>query len=225
MRKIMVVEDEEAIARVLAAYLKKAGYEVAIASNGEEAIKMFPAFQPNAILLDIMMPGSDGFDVLQYVRNRSSCPIIMLTALSDTDYKLKGFSLGADDYITKPFVAEEVVARVQAVLRRSNSLMEERASLYGELKINFDTRELFLKDQSIDLTPKDTSLLLFLASHSTQVFTRDQLIDRVWGMDYEGSDRAVDLAIKRIRKALDGWSKQEGEIKTIRGVGYQFCVY
>ncbi|WP_335872390.1 response regulator transcription factor [Bacillus sp. 2205SS5-2] len=225
MRKIMIVEDEATIARVLAAYLKKAEFEVEIASSGKEAIQRFSIFQPNVILLDIMMTGADGFDVLKYVRTISSCPVIMLTALSDTEYKLKGFSQGADDYITKPFVAEEVVARVQAILRRAKALSDDHLGLFGALKVDFQSRQLFLSNERLELTPKDTSLLLFLIEHSSQVFTREQLIDRVWGMDYEGSDRAVDLAIKRIRKSLVGWSKSEGEIKTIRGVGYQFCVY
>ncbi|GKU85253.1 response regulator transcription factor [Niallia sp. NCCP-28] len=225
MKHILIVEDELAISMVLGAYLEKEGYTVSYAYNGEEALKKVDEVHPSLILLDIMMPYLDGWGVLKYIREKSACPVIMLTALSDTDQKLKGFGEGADDYITKPFVAEEVIARVQAVLRRSPQYQkEEDIKYYGNLKINYLSHQVFLNGIEISFTPRDLSVFLFLASNPNQTFTRDQLLDQVWGIDYDGSDRAVDLAVKRIRKLLNGWDSQDGEIKTLRGLGYQFYV-
>ncbi|NLM37602.1 MAG: response regulator transcription factor [Firmicutes bacterium] len=225
-KKVLVVEDETAIARVLQAYLSKAGFQVATAADGEEAIRQFAAVQPDLVLLDVMLPGTDGWSILRQIRRRSSCPVIILTALGQTREKLAGLNLGADDYITKPFNAEEVVARVQAVLRRPARIWEDQETRqYGSLKIDFAAHTVFLDGAALSLIPRDLALLLFLARHPNRVFRREQLIEEVWGFDYEGSDRAVDLAIKRIRKALRQWPKSEGEVKTLRGVGYQFCVY
>ncbi|MER2061048.1 MAG: response regulator transcription factor, partial [Niallia sp.] len=144
----------------------------------------------------------------------------------DTEQKLKGFENGADDYITKPFVGEEVIARVQAVLRRSShyQVNDERIKYSGDLKINYVSHQVFLNGIEVPFTPRDLSVFLFLASNPNQTFTRDQLLDHVWGSDYDGSDRAVDLAIKRIRKLLNGWDPKDGEIKTLRGLGYQFYI-
>lgn len=225
MKKILIVEDELAISMVLGAYLENAGYDVDYAYNGEEALQKLEEETPALILLDIMMPYVDGWSILSFIRKKSACPVIMLTALSDTEQKLKGFENGADDYITKPFVGEEVIARVQAVLRRSSHYQEdERVKYYGDLKINYVSHQVFLNGIEVPFTPRDLSVFLFLASNPNQTFTRDQLLDHVWGNDYDGSDRAVDLAIKRIRKLLNGWDPKDGEIKTLRGLGYQFYI-
>ncbi|WP_312098426.1 response regulator transcription factor [Niallia sp.] len=226
MKKILIVEDELAISMVLGAYLENAGYDVDYAYDGDEALQKLEEETPALILLDIMMPYLDGWGVLSYIRKKSACPVIMLTALSDTEQKLKGFENGADDYITKPFVGEEVIARVQAVLRRSSHYQDddERVKYYGDLKINYVSHQVFLNGIEVPFTPRDLAVFLFLASNPNQTFTRDQLLDHVWGRDYDGSDRAVDLAIKRIRKLLNGWDPKDGEIKTLRGLGYQFYI-
>lgn len=226
MKKILVAEDELAISRVLSAYLQREGFEVLTAYDGTSALEKFFSHSPQLVILDIMMPGMDGWSVLEKIREKSACPVIMLTALGDIDYKLKGLNTGADDYISKPFIGDEVIARVNAVLRRSaNVYTDEHIKQYGSLTINFDAHTIFLNGKEVSLTPRDLSLLLFLAERPNRTFTRDQLIEHVWGMDYDGSDRAVDLAVKRIRQALTDWPETEGEIRTLRGMGYQFHVY
>ena len=226
MKQILLVEDEIVISRVLKAYLQKEEYQVWQADDGTDAIRIFDEQKPDLVLLDVMLPEMSGWDVLQYIREKSSCPVIMLTALGQTDQKLKGFNQGADDYITKPFVAEEVVARVNAVMRRSVILdKDQETRLFGSLKINFKSHSVTLHGIDLQFHPKDLSLLLFLAQNPNRTYSREQLIEHLWGMDYEGSDRAVDLAIKRIRKTLQNWPASEGEIKTLRGVGYQFSVF
>lgn len=225
MKTILVVEDEKAISLVLKAYLEKVGFKVVQAFNGNEAIEKFNSENPMLVLLDIMLPDRDGWNILQYIRERSSCPVIMLTALGDIENKLNGFHQGADDYLSKPFIGEEVIARVNAVLRRSTHIIEnDDVVYYGSLKIDFKANTVFLKGVEISFTPRDLSLLLFLAKHPNQTFTREQLIEQVWGLDFDGSDRAVDLAVKRIRKTMGEWPVSEGEIKTLRGLGYQFSV-
>jgi len=226
MNSILLVEDEVTISRVLKAYLEKAGFQVEQAFDGDSALDQFEALNPALVLLDVMLPGRDGWSILQTIRQKSTCPVIMLTALGQINQRLNGFDQGADDYITKPFVAEEVIARVKAVLRRSHSaLQKDNQKAFGNLKIDFRAHSVTLYGIELDFTPRDLSLFLFLAQHPNQTFTREQLIERVWGIDYEGSDRAVDLAIKRIRKTLDHWSASEGEIRTLRGLGYQFSVH
>jgi len=226
MKTILLIEDEITISRVLSAYLKKAGFNVEQVYEGSQAKEKFLTIRPSLVLLDVMLPGKDGWTILKEIREISSCPVIMLTALGEIDQKLTGLHQGADDYITKPFVAEEVVARIQAVLRRSSFVADEKGIIYfGGLKLNEKSHTVSLHGKTINVTPKDLSLLFFLAKHPNQTFTRDQLIEHVWGLDYDGSDRAVDLAIKRIRKALEDWPESEGEIKTIRGLGYQMSVY
>ncbi|MEB3100058.1 response regulator transcription factor [Ferviditalea candida] len=226
MKTILVVEDELAISRVLKAYLSKAHYEVELAFNGNEALEKFNTIKPALVLLDVMLPGKDGWEVLGSIREKSSCPVIMLTALGDIDQKLDGLNQGADDYITKPFNAEEVVARVNAVLRRPTQMLEDHKTRYfGSLKVDFKSHYVSLHGIGLNFTPRDLSLLLFLADHPNQTFSREQLIEQLWGIDYEGSDRAVDLAIKRIRKILMNWPSDEGEIITQRGLGYQFHVH
>lgn len=225
MKTILIVEDEITISRVLAAYLKKANYHVEQVYDGNKAIDTFHEIKPSLVLLDIMLPGIDGWEILKKIRAKSSCPVIMLTALGEVDQRLTGLNKGADDYITKPFVADEVVARVNAVLRRSIHVEDNEIQYFGSLKVNAKSHTVSLNGVDLNLTPRDLSLLIFLSQHPNQTFTREQLIENVWGIDYDGSDRAVDLAIKRIRKSLQNWSESEGEIKTLRGLGYQFSVY
>ncbi|MFB7157585.1 response regulator [Lysinibacillus sp. NPDC056232] len=225
MIKILVIEDEYAISQVLKAYLKKVGYDVMQCFNGGQALDIFQEVQPDLVLLDIMLPEKNGWLILKEIREISSCPVIMLTALGDVNYRLEGFDQGADDYIAKPFIADEVVARVKAVLRRAKGSREtSEIKRFGGLEIDMKAHRVLLKGEEIILTPRDLSVLLFLAEHPNQTFTRDQLIDQVWGWEYEGSDRAVDLAVKRLRKVLKEWDEEEGEIKTLRGLGYQLSV-
>ncbi|OAH54721.1 MULTISPECIES: response regulator transcription factor [Bacillaceae] len=225
MPTILVAEDEPAISQVLKVYLVKAGFHVIQAYSGTEAIEKFHANSPSLVLLDVMMPGKDGWAVLKEIRAESACPVIMLTALNDVNYRLDGLDGGADDYIAKPFIADEMIARVRAVLRRSDDgKPAETAHTYGNLTIDFKAHRITLFDNEVAFTPRDLSLFLFLAAAPNRTFTREQLLDEVWGYDYDGSDRAVDLSVKRIRKVLAKWPSTEGEIKTLRGLGYQFVV-
>ncbi|MBN6888078.1 two-component system, OmpR family, response regulator VicR [Cytobacillus horneckiae] len=224
MKTILIVEDELPISQVLKVYLQKANFDTAQAFNGEEAMKKFHELSPSLVILDVMLPGKNGWDILKEIREENDTPVIMLTALGDVNYRLSGLNGGADDYIAKPFNAEEVIARVQAVLRRSDN-NQEKVKKYGGLYIDIKSHRVSLNQVDIDLTPRDLSLLIFMAEHPNQTFTRDQLIEHVWGWEYDGSDRAVDLAIKRLRKALQSWPESEGEIKTLRGLGYQLSVY
>lgn len=225
MRTILLAEDEAAIARVLSAYLKRAGFDVRHAADGEQALLLFDELSPDLVLLDVMMPAVDGWVVLERIRQRSSCPIIMLTAKGDVADRLEGLNRGADDYMSKPFVPEEVVARVNAVLRRPTRWIQGSEMRYfGNLTVDFAARRVCLNGAELLLSPRDLSLLLFLAEYPNRTFTREQLIEQVWGIDYEGSDRAVDLSIKRLRQVLSHWPLAEGEIRTLRGTGYQFWV-
>lgn len=223
MDKVLIVEDEFAISQVLKAYLQKVHFQTEQAYTGTEAIKKFHAWNPDIILLDVMLPEKNGWKILKEIRQESSCPVIMLTALGDVNYRLEGLNEGADDYIAKPFVAEEVVARVKAVLRRTQ---EDKGPIrqFGSLEINLQSHQVNVGGHEVDLTPRDLSVLMFLAEHPNHTFTREQLIEQVWGWEYDGSDRAVDLAVKRLRKALQDWPATEGEIKTLRGLGYQLSV-
>ncbi|WP_027416086.1 response regulator transcription factor [Aneurinibacillus terranovensis] len=224
MSRILVVEDEFPIARLLEVYLKNAGYSVFLASNGEDAIRAFQECKPDLVLLDLMLPDKEGWEILDVIRKQSSCPVIILTARGEVKDRLYGFKHGADDYIAKPFDPEEVVARVQAVLRRPIHLVESEQVQLGSLVIDFTARQALCGGQAVSITPRDWELLSFLARHPNQGFSREQLLDRVWGMDYEGGDRAVDVAIKRLRKCLRNWPAEEGEIVTLRGVGYMLRV-
>ena len=226
MTKILIIEDEFAISQVLKAYLTKVGYEVVQCFNGGQAMTLFREHQPTLVLLDVMLPEKNGWVILNEIREESACPIIMLTALGDVNYRLEGLNKGADDYIAKPFIGDEVVARVKAVLRRSEGNSEPAVKRkFGQLEIDFQAHRVVLAGDEVALTPRDLSVLIFLAEHPNQTFTRDQLIEHVWGWEYDGSDRAVDLAVKRLRKALADWDESEGEIKTLRGLGYQLSVY
>ncbi|SDH17829.1 DNA-binding response regulator, OmpR family, contains REC and winged-helix (wHTH) domain [Alteribacillus persepolensis] len=226
MTKVLIIEDEAPISKVLQAYMQKEGYEVRTVLHGDEAMPVFYDMQPDLAIVDVMLPGKNGWDILEEIRAESAAAVIMLTALGDVDYRLKGLNSGADDYIAKPFDASEVVARVKAVLRRTGQfLQDEEVKHFGSLTLNEKAHTVKLNGADVPLSPRDLSLLFFLARHPNQTFDREQLIEHVWGIDYEGSDRAVDLSIKRIRKSLQNWPESEGEIKTLRGLGYQFCVY
>ncbi|MEE1245921.1 MAG: response regulator transcription factor [Acutalibacteraceae bacterium] len=225
--KILVVDDDTNICELLRLYLEKEGYGVSIANTGMQAVKMFAEHQPDLMLLDIMLPELDGWQVCREVRKYSNKPIIMLTAKGETFDKVLGLELGADDYITKPFEAKEVLARIKAVLRRtSNSASPEAESgikqvSYDNLSINLTNYELRVKGEKVDAPPKELELLYHLASNPNRVFTRDQLLDEVWGFDYYGDSRTVDVHVKRIREKLEGVS-DKWEIKTVWSVGYKF---
>lgn len=222
MQKIMIIEDEVPISHVLKAYLNKQ-YNIIQIFNGYEVIDRFIAERPDLVLLDVMLPGKDGWTLLKEIRTISNCPVIMLTALDDVHYKLKGFDSGADDYISKPFEGDEVVARVKAVLRRT--IKDENTVIqFGQLQLDPIAHLVKIRDEEIFIAPRDLAVLFFLADHPNRTFTREELIEHIWGWDYDGSDRAVDLAIKRLRKALSHWPEEEGEIKTLRGLGYQLRV-
>ena len=224
MKKILIVEDELAISMVLKAYLVKAGYTVEQVFDGDEALRVFRQWKPSLVLLDVLLPNQDGWLILNAIRENSACPVIMLTALDDIEQRLRGLREGADDYLCKPFIGEEVVARVQAVLRRQTHVVTEDTAIFGQLKINYAAREVVLNGRNVILTPRDFDLLIFFSRHPNQILSREQLIEEVWGIDYDGSDRAVDLSVKRIRQLLRDWSMEEGEVATIRGSGYQFRV-
>ncbi|MCD1258603.1 response regulator transcription factor [Paenibacillus athensensis] len=223
MQTILVVEDEDAISRVLAAYIRKIGFTCVVCADGAAAPAQFDALRPALVLLDVMLPGQSGWDILRHIRSRGAYPVIMLTARGELNDRLLGLNEGADDYIAKPFAPEEVIARIQAVLRRpTQSLETPEVKYFGSLKIDYRSRTVYLNGARLTITPRDLGLLLFLAERPNRIFEREQLIEQVWGIDYEGSDRAVDLAIKRLRKALLHWPQEEGEIRTLRGTGYQF---
>ena len=225
--KILVVDDDTNICELLRLYLEKEGYGVSIANTGMQAVKMFAEHQPDLMLLDIMLPELDGWQVCREGRKYSNKPIIMLTAKGETFDKVLGLELGADDYITKPFEAKEVLARIKAVLRRTSTSASPEAESgikqvsYDNLSINLTNYELRVKGEKVDAPPKELELLYHLASNPNRVFTRDQLLDEVWGFDYYGDSRTVDVHVKRIREKLEGVS-DKWEIKTVWSVGYKF---
>ena len=221
--KILVVDDDTNICELLRLYLEKDGYEVSIANNGGEAVTMFQELSPDLMLLDIMLPVLDGWQVCREIRKFSDKPIIMLTAKGETFDKVLGFELGADDYVVKPFDAKEVMARVKAVLRRSGSA--EKSSIkevrFDKLVINLTNYELRVDGKKVDTPPKELELIYHLANNPNRVFTRDQLLDEVWGFDYYGDSRTVDVHVKRLREKLEGVS-DKWELKTVWSVGYKF---
>ncbi len=222
--KILVVDDDLNICELLRLYLEKEGYTVTIANDGINAVKMFEESKPDIILLDIMLPGQDGWQVCREIRKSSNVPIIMLTAKGETFDKVLGLELGADDYVTKPFETKEVVARIKAVLRRSSSAKAEnnvKIVKYDKLSINLTNYELIVDGKKVDAPPKELELLYHLASNPNRVYTRDQLLDEVWGFDYYGDSRTVDVHIKRIREKLNGVS-DKWELATVWSVGYKF---
>ena len=222
--KILVVDDDNNICELLRLYLEKEGYEVTIAHNGADAVKLFQEISPNLMLLDIMLPVLDGWQVCREVRKFSDKPIIMLTAKGETFDKVLGLELGADDYVTKPFDTKEVVARIKAVLRRTapaSDTSDVKEVNYDKLSINLTNYEMKVNGVSVDTPPKELELIYHLASNPNRVFTRDQLLDEVWGFDYYGDSRTVDVHIKRLREKLEGVS-DKWELKTVWSVGYKF---
>ena len=225
--KILIVDDDTNICELLRLYIAKEGFEASIANDGETALKMFDSVSPDLILLDIMLPGLDGWQVCRELRKKSSVPIIMLTAKGEVFDKVLGLELGADDYVVKPFETKEVVARINAVLRRSgknNGRQDDSKEVsYENLTINLTNYELRVKGQQVDTPPKEMELIYHLASNPNRVFTRDQLLDEVWGFDYYGDSRTVDVHVKRLREKLEGVS-DKWALKTVWGVGYKFEV-
>lgn len=221
--RILVVDDDNNICELLRLYLEKEGFEVSIAHNGGDAVKLFQELSPSLMLLDIMLPVLDGWQVCREIRKFSDKPIIMLTAKGETFDKVLGFELGADDYVVKPFDAKEIVARVKAVLRRSGSSSQGAVKevQFDKLVINLTNYELRVDGKKVDAPPKELELIYHLASNPNRVFTRDQLLDEVWGFDYYGDSRTVDVHVKRLREKLEGVS-EKWELKTVWSVGYKF---
>ncbi len=225
--KILVCDDEVNICELFRLYLTKEGYSVTTAKNGSEALSVFSNNRFDMVLLDIMMPGLDGWQVCKEIRKTSSCPIIMVSAKGETIDKVLGLELGADDYITKPFEMQEALARIKAVLRRSSDEPEaakEKLVSFDNLTVSLTNYELKIRGKAIDTPPKELELLFHLASNPNKVYTRNQLLDEVWGFEYFGDSRTVDVHIKRLREKLEGVS-DKWELKTVWGVGYKFEVH
>ena len=223
---VLIVEDDRNIAELLQMYLEKEGYAVTTAGDGGQGLTKFRAIKPDIVLLDVMMPVMDGWSVCKTIRAESQTPVIMLTAKSETDDKVTGLKSGADDYITKPFELKEVLARMEAVLRRTsgaNAETKARRLTFDKLTIDMDSFELTVDGKKVDAPPKEMELLFYLASSPNRVYTRNQLLDEVWGFDYFGDSRTVDVHVKRLREKLEGIS-QQWSVKTIWGVGYKFEV-
>ncbi|MEG1415824.1 MAG: response regulator transcription factor [Clostridium sp.] len=220
--KILLVDDDINISELVELYFQKEGYKVFKAHNGNDAVEIFKDVEPDIIVLDIMMPGKDGYEVLKEIRKSSQVPVIMLTAKGETFDRVLGLELGADDYIVKPFETKELVARVRAVLRRYKPQEQSRKIEYRDLIVDPDSYTIIYKGANIDMPPKEFDLVNFLASNPNKVFTRDQLLYKVWGYDYPGDSRTVDVHVKRIREKLK--ENDEWGIKTVWGVGYKFEV-
>jgi len=225
-QKILIVDDDENIAELISLYLVKECFDTQIVHDGEAALTAFASYAPNLILLDLMLPGIDGYQVCREVRSRSNVPVIMLSAKGETFDKVLGLELGADDYMMKPFDSKELVARVKAVLRRYQPVREEPVSSdvkcveYPGLTVNLSNYAVIYQGKQIDMPPKELELLYFLASSPNQVFTREQLLDHIWGYEYIGDTRTVDVHVKRLREKIkdrEGWS-----LATVWGIGYKF---
>ena len=231
-QRILIVDDDYNIAELISLYLTKECFETKIVGDGEEALRVFPEFQPNLILLDLMLPGIDGYQVCRELRSTSQVPIIMLSAKGEIFDKVLGLELGADDYMIKPFDSKELVARVKAVLRRyqppvqtpASSVTEQHGNFieYPDLIVNLTNYSVIYNGHSIELPPKELELLYFLASSPNQVFTREQLLDHIWGYEYIGDTRTVDVHIKRLREKIKGNDKWA--LTTVWGIGYKFEV-
>lgn len=222
--KILVVDDDPNICDLLKMYLEKEGYGVKTANDGEEGLRYFKIYEPDLVLLDIMLPKKDGWQVCREIREISSKPVIMVTAKGEVFDKVLGLELGADDFVTKPFDMKELSARVKAVLRRYQShtrQSDDEVIKFENIEISLQKYELKLRGKSVDVPPKELELLYFLASNYNRVFTRDQLLDKVWGFDYLGDSRTVDVHVKRLREKLEGVS-DKWVLKTVWGVGYKF---
>ena len=223
---VLVVEDDRNIAELLQMYLEKEGYAVTVAADGGQGLAKFRAIRPDLVLLDVMMPVMDGWAVCKAIRAEGKTPVIMLTAKGETDDKVSGLKAGADDYITKPFEMREVLARIEAVLRRSSGVTDQKKSrrlIFDRLIVDMDAFELTVNGKKVDIPPKEMELLFYLASSPNRVYTRNQLLDEVWGFDYFGDSRTVDVHVKRLREKLEGVSDQ-WSLKTVWGVGYKFEV-
>ena len=223
--KILVVDDDKNICELLRLYLEKEGFHVTLAYDGAAALKEFERLHPDMVLLDVMMPGMDGWEVCRRIRQNNKTPIIMLTAKGETYDKVLGLELGADDYIVKPFETKEVTARIKAVLRRCAVPGEDDKGVYDfdNLHLDMNRYELKVKGKVLDAPPKELELLACLAAHPNRVYTRDQLLDEVWGFEYYGDSRTIDVHVKRLREKLEGASEQWC-LKTVWGVGYKFEV-
>ena len=226
--KILVVDDDKNICELLRLYLEKEGYAVTLAFDGREGLDAFAKNDPDLILLDVMMPNMDGWQVCREIRKTSECPIIMITAKGETIDKVLGLELGADDYVVKPFDSKEVVARIKAILRRTTSAPEadnssKKIVTFPKLSINLESYELKVDGKAVDTPPKELELLFHLASNPNRVYTRDQLLDEVWGFEYYGDSRTVDVHVKRLREKLEGVC-EDWSLKTVWGVGYKFEV-
>lgn len=223
--KILIADDDRNICELLRLYLVKEGYETILAYDGIQALQAFEREKPDMILLDIMMPGKDGWEVCRQVRKTSKTPVIMLTAKGETYDKIMGLELGADDYVVKPFDSKEVVARIKAVLRRCSPGQEEGKGVYDfeNLHLDMNRYELKIRGKVVDAPPKELELLACLCSTPNRVYTRDQLLDAVWGFEYYGDSRTIDVHVKRLREKLDNGSDQ-WSLKTVWGVGYKFEV-
>ena len=223
---VLIVEDDPNIRELLQMYLEKDGYAVTCAADGSQGLMKFRSIKPDLVLLDVMMPVMDGWTVCKTIRSESTTPVIMLTAKSETDDKVMGLKSGADDYVTKPFEMKELLARIEAVLRRSDCSGEDakaRRLVFDKLAIDMDAFELTVDGKKVDTPPKEMELLFYLASSPNRVYTRNQLLDEVWGFDYFGDSRTVDVHVKRLRENLEGVS-QKWSLKTVWGVGYKFEV-
>lgn len=221
--RVLIVDDDKNIVELISLYLEKEGYDTKKVYSGTEAVRAFFSYEPHLILLDIMLPEMDGYDVCKEIRKTSDVPVIMLTAKGETFDKVLGLELGADDYIVKPFDTKELTARVKAVLRRSNPKREDKNKNkleFTNLVIDMDNYSVSYKGKIIDLPPKELEVLFFLASNPNQVFTREQLLDQIWGYDFIGDTRTVDVHIKRLRDKFQG--EEPWGIKTVWGVGYKF---
>ena len=222
---IMVVDDDPNIAHLVKLYLEKEGYAVRVVTRGDEAVQAFRQENPALVVLDVMLPGLDGWEVCRQIRKQHNTPIIMLTAKDDTFDKVLGLELGADDYVTKPFETKELVARVKAVLRRSTPETEADPALhFNDLEISLERYEVIYRGEKLELPPKEMEVLHFLAAHKNRVFTREQLLEQVWGFDFFGDSRTVDVHIKRLREKLQGCEQLGWQIRTVWGVGYKFEV-
>ena len=224
-KKILVIDDDTNICEMLKIYMENEGYEVKTANDGAEGVNFFKMYEPDIVLLDIMLPKKDGWQVCREIREVSNQPIIMISAKCETFDKVLGLELGADDYVAKPFDLKELSARVKAVLRRtrshSSSKIDNEVIKFDNIEISLQKYELKLRGKPATVPPKELELLYFLASNCNRVFTRDQLLDKVWGFDYLGDSRTVDVHVKRLREKLEGVS-DKWSLKTVWGVGYKF---